>query len=301
MTERLSLSFLKKKEIILWWIKNKGAHRSFLSRLVFVTKKCLVFNCVWEFRKEKVWGSIWFRFYLWPFFCGLWFSLSAPHQRDLGRQRKPRSWCGGCTNSPQTRASPAAPVPLRSQHPPRLRAHTHPPSPCLSLLLPQLAQDRAVSQVCSQGWPGSSWHPPWLCEGRWCRGSRGPGLLWLPFPPMVGHSREKPIGVPSTPVWPCSSLILPFEGAAPHRGAGCGCWPSWGSPRWSWLEAPWCPLTLTFLGTKEMPTLSKPSEFAFWNLFLITIQAYCRKDKNLKKYKDNKKTIGKCPSPGSDH
>ena len=163
--------------------------------------------------------------------------------------------------------------------------HTHTISMSLSASPPACtgAQDGAVSQVHSQSWPCSSWHPPQLCEGRWCRGSQSPGLLWLPFPPMVGHSRGDPIGVSSTPVWPCSSLILPFEGAAPHWGGGFGCWPSWGTSRWSWLEAPWCPLTLTFLGTKEIPILSKPSEFAFWNLFLIMIHAYCRKDEKIKK------------------
>ena len=129
---------------------------------------------VWKFRKKRVWGSILFRFYPWPFSCGLRFSLAALHQKDLGRQRKSRSWCGGYRNSPQTRASHVARVPLQSQHPTHKRthmhththththAHTHPISISLSASPPACtgAQDGAVSQVRSQN-----------CEGRWCRRS----------------------------------------------------------------------------------------------------------------------------------
>ena len=101
---------------------------------------------VWKFRKKRVWGSILFRFYPWPFSCGLRFSLAALHQKDLGRQRKSRSWCGGYRNSPQTRASHVARVPLQSQHPTHKRTHmhTHTPSPYLSLLLRQLAQEHRM-------------------------------------------------------------------------------------------------------------------------------------------------------------
>ena len=68
-------------------------------------------------------------------------------------------------------------------------------------------------------------------KGRWHRGGQGevaqrrprPVLVCLSFPPrrLLFVSPSAPtvgdaIGVPSTPVWPRSSLTLPFAGPAPH-------------------------------------------------------------------------------------
>lgn len=133
------------------------------------------------------------------------------------------------------RASPA------DQHPqpqPPCLPLLHPPTPppasnrrrlgCASSLFPQVLSPRGPSQLLAHTWSCGRRE---RAEGRGCRGRQDPVLRSLHFPTyppflscpvllgwgIAGGTRLDPLVPPSQEdFWPCSSWLLPFEGASPH-------------------------------------------------------------------------------------
>lgn len=163
---------------------------------MFVAKRCLVFNCVWEIKEGM--SSILFRFYLLAFLLGSqrvlstsgfpW-QLTPAIQRDSGGGRDPD------LNVVATRISMSKADSGRGMAGPPLLISTPTCQPPASLCSPPASNRRMglgyapslLLQVLSQrGTPQLLAHTSscvWRrAEGRWCRGHQGPIVRGLPFP-----------------------------------------------------------------------------------------------------------------------